>query len=115
MARRSMWLTPRPTLRSSVGPGRAVAMAVRSRSCGWSRSASAARTPSLWAAAAASGADLLWRAKGNAVLPVLEHLPDGSFRFELIASTDKRRRQDVRTVRVIEYTGPPPPAPPTGW
>lgn len=70
---------------------------------------------SLWAAAAASGADLLWRAKGNAVLPVLGHLPDGSFRFELIASTDKRRRQDVRTVRVIEYTGPPPPAPPTGW
>ena len=69
----------------------------------------------LWAAAAASGADLLWRAKGNAVLPVLGHLPDGSFRFELIASTDKRRRQDVRTVRVIEYTGPPPPAPPTGW
>jgi hypothetical protein len=57
----------------------------------------------LFAAAAASGADLLWRAKSNAVLPVLERLPDGSFRSELVASTDKRRRQDVLGVRVIEY------------
>ena len=57
----------------------------------------------LFAAAAASGADLLWRAKGNAVLPVLERLPDGSFRSELVASTDKRRREDVLAVRVIEY------------
>lgn len=57
----------------------------------------------LFAAAAASGADLLWRAKGNAVLPVLERLPDGSFRSELVASTDKRAREDVLTVRVIEY------------
>jgi len=58
----------------------------------------------LFAAAAASGADLLWRAKSNAVLPVLERLSDGSFRSELVASTDKRQRQDVLTVRVIEYT-----------
>jgi hypothetical protein len=57
----------------------------------------------LFAAAAATGADLLWRAKGNAVLPVLERLPDGSFRSELVASTDKYRRQDVVPVRVIEY------------
>lgn len=57
----------------------------------------------LFAAAAASGADLLWRAKSNAVLPVLERLPDGSFRSELVASTDKRRRQDVLDVRVVEY------------
>lgn len=57
----------------------------------------------LFTAAAASGADLLWRAKANAVLPVLQRLPDGSFRSELVASTDKRRREDVRSVRVIEY------------
>jgi hypothetical protein len=57
----------------------------------------------LWAAAADSGADLLWRAKSNAVLPVLERLPDGSFRSELVASTDKYARADVREVRVIEY------------
>jgi hypothetical protein len=57
----------------------------------------------LWAAAADSGADLLWRAKSNAVLPVLERLPDGSFRSELVASTDKSARADVREVRVIEY------------
>lgn len=58
----------------------------------------------LFSAAAASGADLLWRAKGNAVLPVLERLPDGSFISELVATPDKRSRTDVLTVRVIEYT-----------
>jgi hypothetical protein len=58
----------------------------------------------LWAAAADSGADLLWRAKGNAVLPVLERLPDGSFRSELVANPDRRARADVRAVRVVEYT-----------
>jgi len=57
----------------------------------------------LFTAAADSGADLLWRAKSNAVLPVLERLPDGSFRSELVASTDKRSRADVREVRVIDY------------
>ena len=57
----------------------------------------------LFTAAADSGADLLWRVKSNAVLPVLERLPDGSFRSELVASTDKRARADVREVRVIEY------------
>lgn len=58
----------------------------------------------LFSAAAASGADLLWRAKGNAVLPVLQRLPDGSFISELVATPDKRSRTDVLTVRVIEYT-----------
>ena len=58
----------------------------------------------LFSAAADRGADLLWRAKSNAVLAVLERLPDGSFRSELVASTDKRARTDVRAVRVIEYT-----------
>jgi len=58
----------------------------------------------LWDKAAATGADLLWRAKGNAVLPVLERLPDGSFRSEIVATEDKRTRANVRPVRVIEYT-----------
>jgi Insertion element 4 transposase N-terminal/Transposase DDE domain len=57
----------------------------------------------LFSAAAATGAALLWRAKNNAVLPVLERLPDGSFRSELVATPDKYRRQDVLPVRVIEY------------
>ena len=58
----------------------------------------------LMSAAAATGADLLWRAKGNAVLPVLERHSDGSFRSELIAFNDKRRRENVLAVRVIEYS-----------
>ena len=58
----------------------------------------------LFKAAAASGADLLWRAKSNTVLPVLERFADGSFRSELVASTDKRTRSDVIAVRVIEYS-----------
>src|SRR5262245_46906671 len=33
----------------------------------------------LWAEAAATGADLLWRVKSNMVLPVLQLLPDGSY------------------------------------
>ena len=57
----------------------------------------------LFAAAAASGADLLWRAKGNAVLPVLERHADGSFRSELVAARDRRAREHVLGVRVIEY------------
>lgn len=57
----------------------------------------------LWDKAAATGADLLWRARGNAVLPVLERLPDGSFRSEIVATGDKRTRSNVRAVRVIEY------------
>ena len=57
----------------------------------------------LFAAAAATGADLCWRAKGNAVLPVLERHPDGSFRSELVASDDKSSRDRVVSVRVVEY------------
>ncbi len=57
----------------------------------------------LFAAFAATGADLCWRAKTNAVLPMLERFADGSFRSELVASTDKRARTHVLVVRVIEY------------
>ena len=57
----------------------------------------------LFAAAASSDAALLWRAKNNAVLPVLERLPDGSFLSELVATPDKYRREHVLPVRVVEY------------
>lgn len=57
----------------------------------------------LFSAYAATGADLCWRAKGNARLPVLERHTDGSFRSELVASDDKYTRQRVSPVRVIEY------------
>jgi hypothetical protein len=46
----------------------------------------------LFDAAQATGADLLWRAKSNAVLPVLERFDDGSFRSEIVATPDKRTR-----------------------
>lgn len=58
----------------------------------------------LFDAAQATGADLLWRAKSNAVLPVLERFDDGSFRSEIVATPDKRTRANVLSVRVIEYT-----------
>ena len=38
-----------------------------------------------WCTAADTGAALLWRMKENARLPVLEMLPDGSYRSVLIA------------------------------
>ncbi len=56
----------------------------------------------LFGLAAASGADLLWRIRGNAVLPVLERHADGSYRSELVAADDRRRERPI-PVRVIEY------------
>ncbi len=58
----------------------------------------------LFSAFAATGADLCWRAKGNAVFPVLERYDDGSFRSELVASNDKHTRAEVTPVRVVEYS-----------
>ena len=57
----------------------------------------------LFSAFAAAGAQLCWRAKANAVLPVLDRHGDGSFRSELVAADDKRSRERVTEVRVIEY------------
>jgi Insertion element 4 transposase N-terminal/Transposase DDE domain len=57
----------------------------------------------LWAEAAGTGADLLWRVKTNMVLPVLEQLPDGSYLSQIVAASD-RKRCNPTTVRVIEYT-----------
>jgi hypothetical protein len=61
----------------------------------------------LWAAAVASGANLLWRVPANRVLPVEQVLPDGSFLSWLTpyrGSAPARRGQPPLRVRVIEYT-----------
>ena len=57
----------------------------------------------LLAAFIAGGGQVCWRAKKNTVLPVLERYPDGSFRSEIVATGDKKTREHVITVRVIEY------------
>lgn len=61
----------------------------------------------LWKKATAGGAALLWRASASLTLPVLERLPDGSYRSEL--RWNARCRSEDRTpipVRVIKYTLP---------
>lgn len=59
----------------------------------------------LWQQARAGGAELLWRAKSNLVLPCVRRLPDGSYLSTIYPSVADRRR-DTRgvTVRVIQYT-----------
>jgi hypothetical protein len=59
----------------------------------------------LWREAAATGADLLWRVKSSAVLPVIEHLADGSYLSHIVAGRDTRHHDPI-TVRAIEYTMP---------
>jgi len=58
----------------------------------------------LWRTAAAAGAELLWRTRSNAVLPVLEALADGSYLSQISAATDRRQRVAPTVVRVVEYT-----------
>ena len=58
----------------------------------------------LWQKARASGAELLWRARDNLVLPVEAQLADGSYRSTIYPSAKARRRQEGGAqVRVIEY------------
>ena len=75
-----------------------------------------------WCAAADSGAALLWRVRADLTLPVLELLPDGSYRSVLVnPKTSGKARQvlieaaragkdldedEARHVRVIEYEIP---------
>jgi hypothetical protein len=75
-----------------------------------------------WKAAASSGAALLWRARSDLTLPVLEILPDGSYRSVLVnpriagkarqALTDAARDGEdldearAAAVRVVEYEVP---------
>jgi len=62
----------------------------------------------LWSAAAATGSDLLWRMKSNAVLPVEHRHADGSFASHIYPSTkDRRHGTGGLAVRVIEYTMTP--------
>jgi len=59
----------------------------------------------LWQAATATGAELLWRIRKNARLPVLERFADGSYRSELRPTWHSRATdRAARPVRVIEYT-----------
>ena len=59
----------------------------------------------LWRQAAATGADLLWRASASFALPVLQVLPDGSYLSRLVPGHHRRRsKADPVTVRVVEYT-----------
>jgi hypothetical protein len=61
----------------------------------------------LWQQAAATGADLLWRVRGNARLPCMRRLPDGSYLSAIYANTsDQRRQVNGIAVRVIEYQLP---------
>ncbi|WP_225851333.1 IS4 family transposase [Streptomyces sp. HPF1205] len=54
----------------------------------------------LWEKAAATGAELLWRASDSFTLPVVEALPDGTYLSRLREQRTKR----TIDVRVIEYT-----------
>jgi hypothetical protein len=71
----------------------------------------------LWRQAATTGAQLVWRTRTNAVLVVLQLLPDGSYLSQLAAATDHRRGLAPTVVRVVEYPlgkdpgRPAPPAP----
>jgi hypothetical protein len=57
----------------------------------------------LWAAAAATGADLLWRAKSDTRLPVVAELADGSYLSHLVEPGTRGRGKRI-PVRVVEYT-----------
>ena len=59
----------------------------------------------LWQQAHATGAELLWRAKKNLVLPCDKRLPDGSYLSRIYPSPkDRRNNTNAVVVRVIEYT-----------
>jgi Insertion element 4 transposase N-terminal/Transposase DDE domain len=58
----------------------------------------------LWARAAASGADLLWRAKSTMKPRHVETLPDGTWLAELRPGGNPGRTAVPLTVRVIDYT-----------
>jgi hypothetical protein len=57
----------------------------------------------LWAEAAATGADLLWRTKSDHVLPVDRRLADGSYLSHLHEVVNYKRRPTEVVVRVVEY------------
>jgi hypothetical protein len=66
-----------------------------------------------WSTAAGTGAALLWRVKSDIVLPVLELLPDGSYRSVLVKAGTRpwQRRQLVEAARRGEDLDPGQAAP----
>ena len=58
----------------------------------------------LWQQARATGANLLWRAKKNLILPCDKRLPDGSYLSRIYPSMrDRRHDTNAVKVRVLEY------------
>jgi len=58
----------------------------------------------LWKKAASTGADLLWRVKGDLRLDMEQRLPDGSYLSHVYpSSADRSNRRNGIPVRVIEY------------
>lgn len=57
----------------------------------------------LWSRAAATGADLLWRAMPNMKPRHVETLPDGSWLAELRPSGNAGRHAEPLTIRVVDY------------
>lgn len=59
---------------------------------------------SMWNKARSTGAELLWRMRKNAVLPIEKRLEDGSYLSQVYPGpTDRRRRENGVVVRVLEY------------
>ena len=58
----------------------------------------------LWKAAAATGADLLWRMRSSQRLDPIEILADGSYLSKVFEVHNFKRRGDGMVVRVVEYT-----------
>jgi len=59
---------------------------------------------SLWNKAHGTGADLLWRMKNNAVLPMEERLEDGSYLSHIYPSAyDRKTTRNGVAVRVVDY------------
>ena len=60
----------------------------------------------LWQQARASGADLLWRVKKNAALPVVRVLDDGSYLSAIHAEQDRKARRPGRRAGRGVHPGP---------
>jgi len=58
----------------------------------------------LWKTAAGTGAELLWRVRKDVVLPLIEHLPDGSYLTEIFDQSDIHHSRPGLRVRAVEYT-----------
>lgn len=59
---------------------------------------------SLWGKALETGADLVWRVKKDAVLPVEKRLEDGSYLSHVYRSPqDRKKERNGIAVRVVEY------------